>query len=865
MNLLEIIRTYKWHTLSAGRVAEQLESDPQQGLSPEEALQRQKLVGANTLIKEKKVSFWKEFFEELCEPMVLMLLVTGVLYIIWGELADAITIFVIILTLNTVEVLNEMRSKKAIASLRKLAEPLAAVRRAGSFLEIPVEQVVPGDLIVLQTGHRIPADARLVESVGLTVDESALTGESMPVEKNARAIHEEQTALADRSNLVFSSTLVTRGKGTALVIGTGMETEIGRIAGLAREVKEPRTPLQQLMSELSKTLVWFAVGFSVLVPLIGIFIAHQPAQKMLLTGLSLAFATIPEELPIIITMVLALGSFRLSKNNAIAKRLNAVESLGSVTVIATDKTGTLTQNRMQVQRFEPLSLKKRMLEIGVLCNDAIEKDHDFIGDPIDTAILRAAAADGMMPQVIQQSVDVITEFSFDNDRKRMSILYQKDDQYRVAVKGAPETLLALCESEWSEKGVLPMTLSRKEQILNQVEVMAVDGLRVIALAERNIPDASAALNELETDLVFVGLIGFADPPRLEVPDAIEQCKNVGIRTIMITGDHPATARMIASQIGLDGNAEVLVGKDLEVLSDEALQQACKRVSIFARTAPEHKLRIVQALQKNGERVAVTGDGINDAPALAAADIGVAMGETGTDAAREAGDIVLADDNFTTIVGAVREGRLIYENLKKGVRYYLACKVALILITLLPTLLLVPVPFAPVQIILMELFMDLMAAASFVSEKAEADLLDQRPRDPQGKFMDKAMVNGILSSAAGLFVAIASIYLYTWYGSRDQVLSQTVAFYAWLIGHVFLAFNMRSERQPIFQLGLGSNRLMLAWAGGIVVFLLAVSILPSAQQLMKVTTLTGAQWGMILVATFVGTFWAEIKKMILYKK
>lgn len=865
MNLLEIIGTQKWHTLSAGRVAEQLESDPQQGLSPEEVLHRQKLVGANTLIKEKKVSFWKEFFEELCEPMVLMLLVTGVLYIIWGELADAITIFVIILTLNTVEVLNEMRSKKAIASLRKLAEPLAAVRRAGSFLEIPIEQVVPGDLIVLQTGHRIPADARLVESVGLAVDESALTGESMPVEKNARAIHEEQTSLADRSNLVFSSTLVTRGKGTAVVIGTGMETEIGRIAGLAREVKEPRTPLQQLMSELSKTLVWFAVGFSVLVPLIGIFIAHQPAQKMLLTGLSLAFATIPEELPIIITMVLALGSFRLSKNNAIAKRLNAVESLGSVTVIATDKTGTLTQNRMQVQRFEPLSLKKRMLEIGVLCNDAIEKDHDFIGDPIDTAILRAAAADGMMPQAIQRSVDVITEFSFDNDRKRMSILYQKNGQYRVAMKGAPETLLALCESEWSEKDVVPLTFSRKEQILNQVEVMAVDGLRVIALAERNIPDASAALNELETDLVFVGLIGFADPPRPEVPDAIEQCKNAGIRTIMITGDHPATARMIASQIGLDGNAEVLVGKDLEVLSDEALQQACKRVSIFARTTPEHKLRIVQALQKNGERVAVTGDGINDAPALAAADIGVAMGETGTDAAREAGDIVLADDNFTTIVGAVREGRLIYENLKKGVRYYLACKVALILITLLPTLLLVPVPFAPVQIILMELFMDLMAAASFVSEKAEADLLDQRPRDPQAKFMDKAMVNGILSSAAGLFIAIASIYLYTWYGSHDQVLSQTVAFYAWLIGHVFLAFNMRSERQPIFQLGLGSNRLMLGWAGGIVIFLLAASYLPGAQQLMKVTTLSGAQWGMILGTTFLGTFWVEVKKMVLYRK
>lgn len=859
MKLLDVVLNKRWHALSAKQVAENLEGDLQ------EALRRQNQVGSNILAEEKKVSFWKEFFEELCEPMVLMLLVTGVLYIIWGELADAITIFVIILTLNTVEVFNEMRSKKAIASLRKLAEPLAAVRRAGNFLEIPVEQVVPGDLIVLQVGRRIPADARLVESVGLAVDESALTGESMPVDKKAQVICEEETPLADRSNLVFSSTLVTRGKGTALVIGTGMATEIGRIAGLAREVKEPRTPLQQLMSELSKTLVWFAVGFSVLVPLIGIFVAHQPPQKMLLTGLSLAFATIPEELPIIITMVLALGSFRLSKNNAIAKRLNAVESLGSVTVIATDKTGTLTQNRMRVEQFEPEQLKKRLLEIGVLCNDAIEKDNDFIGDPIDTAIMRAAISDGMTPQSIQRSIDVITEFSFDTDRKRMSILYQKDGKFRVAVKGAPESLLSQCESALTEKGVQPLTNSRKEQILEQVDAMAAQGLRVIALAERSGPDSLLSLDEMETNLTFVGLISFADPPRPEVRDAINQCEHAGIRTIMVTGDHPTTAKMIAKQIGLDGNADVITGKELEVLSDIELQETVKRTSIFARTTPEHKLRIVQALQKNGERVAVTGDGINDAPALAAADIGVAMGETGTDAAREAGDIVLADDNFTTIVGAVREGRLIYENLKKGVRYYLACKVALILITLLPTLLLVPVPFAPVQIILMELFMDLMAAASFVSEKAEADLLEQRPRDPQAKFMDKAMVNGILSSAVGLFVAIASIYLYTWYGSHDQVLSQTVAFYAWLIGHVFLAFNMRSERQPIFQLGLGSNRLMLAWAGGIVVFLLAASFIPAAQQLMKVTTLTGIQWGMILGATFTGIFWAEIRKMILYKR
>jgi len=865
MKLSEVFLNQRWHALPVEHVSENIKSNPTQGLTQEDALERQTQVGPNTLSEEKKASFWKEFFEELREPMVLMLLVTGILYIIWGELADAITIFVIILTLNTVEVLNEMRSKKAIASLRKLAEPLAAVRRAGSYLEIPVEQVVPGDLILLQAGHRVPADARLVESVGLAVDESALTGESLPVQKDARVVLEEDTPLAELSNMVFSSTMVTRGKGTALVIGTGMTTEIGRVVGLARQVKEPRTPLQQMMNELSKTLVWFALGFSVLVPLIGIFIAHQPPQKMLLTGLSLAFATIPEELPIIITMVLALGSFRLSKKHAIAKRLNAVESLGSVTVIATDKTGTLTENRMQVDRVEPVQLKTRLFEIGVICNDAIEKDSDFVGDPIDTALMRAARSTGLEPQVLRQSVNVQTEFSFDNDRKRMSVLYQREGKFWVAVKGAPETLLTQCESELTEDSARLLTATRKEHILNQVDAMAEEGLRVIALAERSVSDASLSLDEMETDLTFAGLIGFADPPRSEVRDAINQCKRAGIRTIMVTGDHPATAKMIAKQIGLDGNADVITGKDLELLTDIELQKTVKSAFIFARTTPEHKLRIVQALQKNGERVAVTGDGINDAPALAAADIGVAMGESGTDVAREAGDIVLADDNFTTIVSAVREGRLIYENLKKGVRYYLACKLALVLITLLPTLLLVPVPFAPVQIILMELFMDLMAAASFVSEKAEADLLDQRPRDPQANFMDKKMVNGILTSAVGLFIAIVSIYLYTWYGTYDQVISQTVAFYAWLIGHVFLAFNMRSERQPIIQLGLINNHLMVVWAAGVAIFLLLVSLIPGAQQLMKVTTLTGTQWGMILGATFIGTFWAEIKKMILYRK
>ena len=859
------IENTPWHTATIDETNFKLDSSSTAGLTSQEAKTRLGQFGQNSLTEEKKESFLQEFFEELREPMVLMLLVTGVLYAIWGELSDAITIFVIILTLNTVEVVNEQRSKKAIASLRKLAEPNTFICRDGHFQEFPVDQVVPGDLILLQDGHRIPADARLVEAYGLSVDESALTGESAPVEKDAETLIEPSVPLAERCNMVYSSTLVSRGKGQAMVVSTGMDTEIGRIAGMARRVKEPRTPLQNMMEELSKVLIWFALGFSLLVPVIGIFLAHQPPKQMLLTGLSLAFATIPEELPIIITMVLSLGAFRLSKKNAVAKRLSGVESLGSVTVIATDKTGTLTENRMEVARFEPEGAKNRLLEIGLLCNDAVPDGENYIGDAVDVALLRSAQQAGFDIKTERKARSILNEFTFDNERKRMSTISLKDGKPWAAVKGAPETVLSQCTRAETEESIEPLTDLAREAILERVAQLSRDGLRVLAFAERALPQPDLPQEMVENELTFIGLVGFQDPPRLEVRDAIATCQQAGIRVIMITGDHPLTAKSIASQVGLNGDAPVVTGPELDLLSDEQLKAVVKRTSLFARTTPEHKLRIVQALQASGERVAVTGDGVNDAPALSAADIGVAMGETGTDVAREAGDMVLMDDNFTTIVTAVEEGRLIYENLKKGVQYYLTCKLALVLINLIPTLLLVPVPFAPVQIILMELFMDLMAAAAFSTEKPETDLLSQKPRDPKAKFMDKAMISRIGTSSLGLFIAVTLVYLFTWYTTKDTVSSQTVAFFGWLIGHVMLAFNMRSERQPIIQLGLTSNRMMLIWAAAVALFLIAISSIPGAQSLMKITTLSAAQWGMILGATFIGTFWMELKKLIVFKK
>ncbi|MHB9031708.1 MAG: cation-translocating P-type ATPase [Anaerolineae bacterium] len=849
-----------WHALSPEDAARELTSGTASGLSAGEAAARLARYGPNQLSAPRKISFWKEFFEELTEPLVLMLLVTGVLYAVWGELSDAITIFVIILVLNTIEVYNELRAKRAINSLRKLAEPVAGVRRGGLYAEVPVEQVVPGDLELLQAGRRVPADARLVEAVGLSVDESALTGESQAAEKDAGLTLPADAPLAERRNLVYAGTLVTRGRGAALVTATGMQSELGQIAGLARSVKEPRTHLQQVMGELSRSLVWAALGFSVLIPLLGFLIAHQPLRQMILTGLSLAFALIPEEAPIIITMVLALGAYRLSRQHAIVKRLTAVEALGSVTVIATDKTGTLTENRMEVAVVDPPALRARILEAGALCNDALASGDDFAGDPLDAAILRACRAEGLDLAQLRQTQPTEQEYSFDALRQRMTVVVRRGQDRAAVIKGAPEAVLALAVDINDGSITRPLDEPARAAALEQAARLSTDGLRVLAVAERVLPETAAELGEIESGLTLLGFIGLADPPRPEVPAAVAACQRAGIRTLMITGDHPATALAIARQVGLDGRQAVVTGRELDALSADELAALVRERSIYARATPEHKYRIVQALQANGERVAVTGDGINDAPALAAADIGVAMGETGTDVAREAGAMVLADDNFSTIVNAVREGRLIFANLQKGVRYYLSCKVALMLITLLPTLLLVPVPFAPIQIILMELFMDLMAAASFTAEPAESDLLAQKPRDPRARFMDGAMVASIVVPALGLFAAVAGIYLYTWYATGSLAAAQTTAFMGWLIGHVLLAFNMRSVNQPLVRLGLGSNRLMLVWSALVLAFIAVATFVPAAGALFKVTALTAQQWLLLAAAVLAGTGWLEIRKL-----
>jgi Ca2+-transporting ATPase len=858
-------------------ILQSLNTDSDTGLTGSEANERLKKFGPNRLVEERTVTFPKIFWEEAREPMILLLLVVAVFYSIWGELRDFLTIVFVVSALITAEVYNEFRAKRAISALKKLSAPSAPVIRDGRYQEIPTAELVQGDILLLKVGERVQGDARLVESFGLEVDESTLTGESVPVPKDARAVLPEKAFLAERTNTVFAGTVVTRGKGKAVIVATGMETELGRVTGLTREAKEPKTPLQKSMKELAGWLVWVAISVSVLIPLIG-FLEGRPFKLMVLTGLGLAFATVPEELPIIITMVLGLGAFQLSRHHALIKRLKTAETLGSVTIIATDKTGTLTENQMVLSRLYangkltefkkgPLTpAASKLLEMGALANDVVTKKEDaevqYIGDPMEIALVRAFAESGQKLEEVSSRFRLKNEFSFEGERKVMSAVFETDGIYHVFVKGAPEAVLSRSTRFLLDSGESELTSEKRKETLRRIDQMARDGLRVLAFAYKEVSSIEPlSQEEAENGLKFVGVAGFLDPPRKEAPEAVNVCRQAGIRILMITGDHTLTAKAIAKAVGIDADSRIVVGEELGNMDDEELKETVKEVSIFARTTPEHKLRIVRAIKRSGEIVAVTGDGINDAPALREADIGVAMGETGTDVAREASDMILTDDNFATVTFAVREGRKLYDNLRKGVRYYLAVKVGLISIFLLSIILRIPLPFAPIQIIVLELFMDLAASATFVAEPEEGELMTRPPRNPKQRFMDRPMLGGIISGALGLFLAVSAVYLITFYSVENHLVAQTAAFATWMFGHIFLAFNMRSDKEPLLSLGLRSNKTMVVWALGAIGLLVLATNIPLLHASLKLTYLNGNQWLFLIGIAFLATFWMEARKLI----
>jgi Ca2+-transporting ATPase len=858
----------QWHSKELEEVIRSSRTNPETGLTDQEAANRLSQHGRNLLVEEREIRFLSILREEITEPMILLLLAVGVLYSILGTLTDALTIIVIIIILVLVEVWNEYRAKRSIASLRKLSPPTALVLRNGQSREVQTIFLVPGDVLLLKTGQRVPADARLLDSFGLEADESSLTGESLPVTKDASVILPVETRTTEQKNMLFTGTIVTKGRAKAIVTATGVGTELGRVAGIAKATREPKTPLQLYMKQLSKSLVWIAVFFSVLVPVLG-FLRNLPFEQMVLTGLALAFAVIPEELPIIITMVLGVGAYALSRKGALVKRLRAAETLGSVTVIATDKTGTVTEGRMRVENlyFDAKTIKEmgenevEALKTALLASDALrDLKAEGLTNPMSQAILERLSEERVDAQKLLENWILKDELSFDNKRKLASYIYQYGNSLCILSSGAPENVLVNSTRLLLGGKETELSAALKQEIEAAMIEMAQAGNRLLGFSYRRLPIGSSLEREgLEHDLVFVGIVGFKDPPRKEVEGALRACREAGIKVIMVTGDHPETARSVAADVGIN-SVRVLSGNEIANMSDEQVKRELKETAVFARVTPEEKLRLVRLLRENGEVVAVTGDGINDAPALKEAHIGIAMGIRGTDVAKETADMLLTNDNFATIVTAVREGRKLYGNLRKGIRYYLACKVALVASFLIPIALGVPLPFAPIQIIVLELFMDLAASATFVAEPEESGIMKKPPIDPKEKFMNRSMLESIFAGALSLFLAVTLNFLFVWFQTGDLVHAQTMAFATWMLGHILLALNFRSEKEPLSALGFLSNKVMVLWAVLVVVTLFVGTNLPIIHSSLHITYLSLADWVLALFVSFVATFWLELRKI-----
>ncbi len=759
------------------------------GLSNSEAALKLKESGLNEIFKPQEANFLDIAKHEVTEPMILLLIFVGIVYSIWGKLDDAVTIFIVIFLLVLAEVNTEYRAKKAISSLEKIAAPKTKVLRDGSIALVDSENIVPGDVLVLSPGTRISADAKISKGIDIQIDESSLTGESFPKEKLD-------------GNEIYAGTVVTSGEGTAKVFVTGHETRLGKIAATMKQARPPRTPLQLEMRSLAGKLVYVAGFFSILIPVIGL-LRGQDFKTMVLTGLSLSFATIPEELPIVITMVLGLGAYKLSQNNFLVKRIKAAETLGNATVIVTDKTGTITEGKMRIKETYPADKSKDIIEYAALAATPLSTN------PLDEALMEKGGSEASNSEIVRQH-------NFTNESKTNSVIRKQNGKFELYMKGAPERLIGRCKN------------IDKSAVLAEINKQASFGRRLIAVCKKEISesDVHAEWEKLEREMDLCGLISFEDGPRAGVTETIAGAKSAGVRTIMVTGDHPETAEYIAKEVGImPSKGRVVTGEELDKVSDIDLRKLVKEAFVFARTTPEHKYRIVKALQENGETVAVTGDGVNDALALKAADIGIAMGIRGTDVAKEAAEVVLADDNYITITRGIFEGRKFYDNLKKGIKYYLSVKSALIFIFLLPVLAGLPMPLAPIQIIVLELFMDLAASAGFVSEPEEKNIYTRAPYSRKKRILNAPALADIFLKGAVLFLAVTGVYFYGRHLGLPLRQLQSLAFTAWIFGHIALAFVSRSDREPLLKQGIFMNPIINLWAVTAISFLILSVYLP----------------------------------------
>jgi Ca2+-transporting ATPase len=889
----------KWYQVDVEQAIKTLESDLHHGLNDEQVKEKRSKFGLNELEEEAGKSIWAMFFDQFKEYLVILLFIAAVVSGILGEWVDSIVIMAIVILNAFIGVFQEYKAEKSLAALKRLSAPLAKVIRNGHVKSIPAQELVPGDVIILEAGDFVPADARLIEAVNLKIEEAALTGESVPSEKT-NAVFLEELPLGDQKNLVFMGTVVTYGRGKAIVAKTGMNTEIGQIATLLKQAEAEPTPLQQKLEEFGKYLGTLALIVCSLIFILG-WLRGENVTTMFLTSVSLAVAAIPEGLPAIVTIVLAIGVQRLAGQKAIIRKLPAVETLGAATVICSDKTGTLTQNQMTVKRvfaggewyevsgqgYNPDggylrdgesitevndgSLKTLLL-CGVLCNDAILEEEwkdniqtwRIIGDPTEGALVVAAAKAELKKAELSEAYERVLEIPFDSDRKLMTTInkgslpdtfFQKIETETpkglwAITKGAPDIVLNRCSSFLTPEGIKNLTPAIKEDLMKRNGEMAKNALRVLGVAVRRMPEAGRIdLNSVEDNLTFIGFWGMIDPPRPEVKDSINECRAAGIKPVMITGDHRDTATAIASELGLLGEGElVMTGQELDGVTDDELTRNAERISVYARVSPQHKVRIVNIFRNKGHVVAMTGDGVNDAPALKRADIGAAMGISGTDVAKSASEMVLADDNFATIVGAVREGRVIYENIKKAVYFLLSCNIGEIFSILFAILFQLPVPLLAIQILWVNLVTDSFPALALGMEPAEPGIMKRQPRKKTEGIFVKGMKLTILVEGflIGAFTIIAFYVGAYWSGSVEQ--GRTMAFATLSLSQLFHVFNFRSVKDSIFEKGLILNKFLIGASIFSGLIQLAVMFIPVFQPVFKVVPLDFNHWLIIFVLT-----------------
>ncbi|MDR3587685.1 MAG: calcium-transporting P-type ATPase, PMR1-type [Desulfosporosinus sp.] len=883
------MRQQAWHVLPWLDVAKALEVHPGKGLSVKEVQRRLVEVGKNVLAAKKGVHPVFLFLGQFKDFMVLVLLAATVVSGLLGEIADAVTILAILIINAILGFVQEYRAERSMESLRSLTAPEARVLREGVEQRIPAADVVPGDIVLLEAGDRIPADVRWIQAVNMQVEESALTGESHPVGKSILPLREELTPMADRQNMGYMGTSVVNGRGAGVVVATGMETEMGLIAGMIQSVEDEETPLQKRLAELGKWLVLISFLVCAAVVLTGV-LRGEDFYKMFFTGVSLAVAAIPEGLPAIVTVALAVGVQRMVKRQAIIRKLPAVETLGCATVICSDKTGTLTQNEMTVRQIysdgrkitvsgegydpkgefqgadpekdrDPL---REGLKIAALCNNSMltkkgvqvaglfrSKGNDapwgIEGDPTEGAILVAAAKAGIWREVLERKQERIGELPFDSDRKRMSVVYQTKQGKMAYVKGAPDMVLRLCRQELTAQGVAELSNERVRSIMRANDEMARHALRVLAVAEKSLSDSEPLDEHLEQGLTFVGLLGMIDPPRPSAIKAIKICRQSGIKPVMITGDHRLTAEAVAHELGIlrGTGGGVITGEDLERMSDRDLSERVMDVSVYARVTPKDKLRIVRAFKKRDQVVAMTGDGVNDAPAVKEADIGVAMGITGTDVTKEASAMVLGDDNFATIVAAVEEGRGIYDNIRKFIRYLLACNLGEVLTMFIATLVGLPLPLLPIQILWINLVTDGLPAMALGVDGAEPGIMNRPPRAPGESIFARGLaskigIRGTMIGLGTLFVFVAALFI-----GVNMLGARTMAFTTLVFSQLFHVFDCRSEERGIFEVGLFTNPYLVGAVLISTIMQLSVIYLPPLEAIFKTAPLHGWQWIFIL--------------------